>query len=167
MTGKTRLLIAIAAFASMAVIWIASVPTEYDFSGGVVDGWEHYGKDEGGKRYSRLDQINRENVGDLEVAWEYHTGDLNDGSKGGKKSTFETTPVIADGLLYLTTVHGLTIALDPTTGAEIWKHDPAVDRRDRDDAELGDERDGRDLGAHGAVLRLGARIRPDLGPGII
>jgi quinoprotein glucose dehydrogenase len=128
LTSKTRLLIAIAAFASMALVWIACVPTEYDFSGGAVDGWEHYGKDEGGKRYSRLDQINRENVGDLEVAWEYHTGDLNDGSNGGKKSTFQTTPVTADGLLYLTTVHGLTIALDPETGAEIWKHDPAVDR---------------------------------------
>jgi quinoprotein glucose dehydrogenase len=128
MSNRAVLRVSVAfAFVAMLLFFLHK-PANYDYSGGVVDGWEHYGKDEGGMRYSGLNQINRENVGDLEVAWEYHTGDFNDGTDGSKKTTFEVTPIIADGLLYVTTVHGLTIALDPITGEEVWKHDPQISR---------------------------------------
>lgn len=42
----------------------------------VADDWIHYGGDEGGSHYSPLSEINRENVGRLQLAWSYQTGDI-------------------------------------------------------------------------------------------
>ena len=95
-------------------------------SGGIAD-WSYYGRDQEGTRHAPLDQINRDNVGYLEIAWEYHTGDFSDGSDGRPETTFQATPILVDGVLYLATVYGLVIALSPETGAEIWKYDPGVD----------------------------------------
>ena len=95
-------------------------------TGGVAD-WPYYGRDQEGTRYAPLDQINRANVGYLEKTWEYHTGDFSDGSDGRPKTTFQATPILVDGVLYLATVYGRVIALNPETGAEIWSYDPEVD----------------------------------------
>lgn len=100
---------------------------EIVFTGGPVADWPVYGRDHGGTRYSRLDQINRNNVSQLEIAWEYHTGDFSDGSDGRQKTTFQTTPIVVEGVLYLSTVYGRVIALDPETGAEHWTYDPKID----------------------------------------
>src|SRR5262245_7723980 len=67
-----------------------------------TDDWPAYGRDPGGMRYSPLDEINRQNVPQLKVAWVFHTGDISDGSKGRQRSGFETTPILVDGMLYLT-----------------------------------------------------------------
>ncbi len=95
--------------------------------GGVVAGWAHYGGDAGGSRYSPLDQINRGNVRRLEIAWTYRTGDVSDGSKYERKTSFETTPILFEGTLYLSTPFSRVIALDPETGAERWSYDPKID----------------------------------------
>jgi quinoprotein glucose dehydrogenase len=63
----------------------------------------------------------------LEIAWEYHTGDFSDGSDGREKTSFQATPILAEGVLYVSTVSAQVIALDPETGAERWKYDPGVD----------------------------------------
>ena len=73
-------------------------------------------------RYSPLDQIHRGNVAELEVAWTYHTGELE---RGGK--TIECTPLVVDGVMYLTTGHLRVIALDAATGRELWAFDPFAD----------------------------------------
>lgn len=99
-----------------------------DLTQGPTAEWPTYGNDDGGTRYSVLDQINRENVSLLEVAWEYHTGDSSDGSDDLQPTTFQATPILVDGVLYLSTVFGRVIALDPETGDEIWNYDPGVDR---------------------------------------
>jgi quinoprotein glucose dehydrogenase len=88
------------------------------------DEWPCYGHDAGGMRYSPLTQINRDNVERLKVAWVYHTGDISDGRHDQKRSGFETTPLLVDGTLYLTTPFNRVIALDPETGTERWSHDP-------------------------------------------
>ncbi len=102
-------------------------------SGEPADGpladWPAYGGDAGGSRYSRLTQINRGNVAQLQVAWEYHTGDVSDGSGGRAKSEFEATPIVAGGTMYLTTPFNRVIALDPETGKEKWAFDPQLDLR--------------------------------------
>ena len=94
-----------------------------------VAGWPYYGGDAGGSRYSPLAQISRDNVTKLAVAWEYHTGDVSDGSDGRRKSAFETTPIVVDGTMYLTTPFNRVIALDPETGQEKWSFDPKIDLR--------------------------------------
>ena len=90
--------------------------------------WPAYGNDPGGMRYSPLTQINRDTVSKLKIVWTFHTGDISDGSNGQKRSSFETTPILVDGALYLTTPFNRVIALDPATGKQRWAYDPQIDR---------------------------------------
>jgi quinoprotein glucose dehydrogenase len=92
----------------------------------VPDEWPAYGRDAGGQRYSPLNQITRENVKGLQVAWTFHTGDIADGSKSLVKSQFEATPIMVDGTLYLGTPFNRVIALDPETGQQRWAFDPQI-----------------------------------------
>ena len=80
--------------------------------------WANVGNDKGGMRYSALDEINRETVGKLKVAWTYHTNDAGEGT------TIECTPLVIDGVMYVTTVRTKVVALDAATGSKIWEFDP-------------------------------------------
>ncbi len=80
--------------------------------------WPVYGHDAGGTKYSPLAQIQPGNVQRLARAWTYHTGEQG--------STFEATPVVIGGVLYVSTQQQKIVALDAETGAEIWKFDPKV-----------------------------------------
>lgn len=91
-------------------------------------GWPTYGHDPGGMRYSPLAKINRDNVSKLKVAWVFHTGDVQDSPDGGKRSGFETTPILVDGTLYITTGFNRVVALDPATGRQKWSYDPKIAR---------------------------------------
>lgn len=82
--------------------------------------WEVYGGDKMGRRYSKLDQINRSNVDQLEVAWIHNTGDLQEGGRG----TIEASPIIVDGVLYITSPSLKVLALEADTGERIWTFDP-------------------------------------------
>ena len=88
--------------------------------------WSAYGGTTNGLRFSSLNQITKDNVKDLEVAWTYHTGDLR-GNDDASEYTFEATPLKANGMLYFCTPHNEVHALDPETGAVKWKHTPAKD----------------------------------------
>ncbi len=92
-----------------------------------ADDWPYYGHDAGGMRYSPLTQINRENVANLKVAWTFHVGDISDGSGGKKRSGLETTPILVDGTLYLTTAFNRVFAIDPETGKQRWVYDPMIE----------------------------------------
>ncbi|HEY4980186.1 MAG TPA: pyrroloquinoline quinone-dependent dehydrogenase [Candidatus Acidoferrum sp.] len=92
-----------------------------------TEDWPNYGNDAGGMRYSSLSQINRENVTNLKVAWTFHVGDISDGSNGKKRSGLETTPILVDGTLYLTTAFNRVFAIDPETGKQLWVYDPMVE----------------------------------------
>jgi len=92
------------------------------------DGWAHYGGDAGGQRYSPLTQIDRNNVTTLEKAWTYRTGELGEGFRRRDKLAFEATPILVEGLLYLSTPTNIVIALDPATGEERWRYDTRVAR---------------------------------------
>jgi quinoprotein glucose dehydrogenase len=85
--------------------------------------WPNIGADKGGNRYSNLKQINRENVKKLKVAWTYRTGD----AEYEKKTPLECTPIVVNGVMYLTTVKSKVIALDAATGRELWKYDPFLE----------------------------------------
>src|SRR5215472_2115890 len=96
-------------------------------AGGPIADWPYYGGDVGGSRYSRLTEINKSNVAKLKIAWEYHTGDVSDGSGNRRKSAFEATPVVTSGVMYLSTPFNRVIALNPETGRERWSFDPKID----------------------------------------
>ena len=91
-------------------------------------GWQHYGADPGGTRYSPAQQIDRTNVNRLQLAWTYRTGAMEQPTKLIKgKAAFEATPILVDNKLFLTTPYDVVIALDPKTGAKLWEYNPGVD----------------------------------------
>lgn len=90
--------------------------------------WRAYGNDAGASHYSPLDQIQKNNVSRLKVAWTYRTRDREAGGPSAKKQAFEATPLMIGGRLYFTTPFGRAIALDAATGKELWVFDPKVDR---------------------------------------
>ena len=71
--------------------------------------------------------MNRENVAQLKIAWTYRTGALEQLGDLKHNATFEATPILVDGRLYLSTPHGHVLALDPQTGAKVWEFDAQVD----------------------------------------
>src|SRR3990172_1984486 len=79
--------------------------------------WPHYHGDTGGTRYSPLDQITKENAGDLQIAWQWSSA--NFGPTPEYKN--ETTPIQIDGVLYFTA--GLrrdVVAIDAGTAETLW-----------------------------------------------
>lgn len=93
--------------------------------------WPTYGGDEFGQRYSALAEINRDNVGQLEVAWTYRTGERGEGFARAEKLAFEATPILLGDRLYLSTPTSIVIALEAATGREQWRYDPKIDRAHR------------------------------------
>ncbi|MBI4324172.1 MAG: PQQ-binding-like beta-propeller repeat protein [Chloroflexi bacterium] len=78
--------------------------------------WHRSHGDSGGTRYSALDQINRRNVADLQVAWVYH-------SKDGA-GNIQCNPIIANGILFAPTPGKHIVAVQAETGAELWRFQP-------------------------------------------
>jgi quinoprotein glucose dehydrogenase len=87
--------------------------------------WPAYGNDPGGSRYAPLDDLSRENVGRLELAWTFRTGDASQ-REGPSELAFEVTPILVEDTLYLCTPSNRVIALDPTTGVQRWSYDPHI-----------------------------------------
>jgi len=78
--------------------------------------WTAYAGDTSGSHYSKLAEITPTNVSKLQIAWSYHTGDVSDGTDLPAHSSFETTPLVVNGRMFVTTPFSRLIALDPETG---------------------------------------------------
>jgi quinoprotein glucose dehydrogenase len=85
--------------------------------------WSVYGGGSESARYSKLNQINRENVRDLEVAWTFDSKDAYRGSE------MQCNPLIVNGVLYATTPKVNVIALNAATGKLLWRFDPHQGRK--------------------------------------
>ncbi len=83
--------------------------------------WAVYGGNTDNTHYTTLDQITPENIGQLEVAWTYDTGDAFEGSE------MQANPIVIDGILYAATPKLDVFALNAATGEEIWRFDPTPD----------------------------------------
>ncbi len=81
--------------------------------------WPVYLGDKGRSHYSPLAQINRSNVGQLQIAWTYDTGD---------RGEYQANNLIVNGVLYTASPSRKVIALDAATGRELWKWDPRSER---------------------------------------
>src|SRR6202030_206900 len=78
--------------------------------------WPNYGNDRGAMRYSPLTQITPANVTSLKVAWAYHMKPAD----ATRVATSETTPLVVGNTMYLGSPYGKIVALDATTGKELW-----------------------------------------------
>jgi quinoprotein glucose dehydrogenase len=88
-----------------------------------VGEWRAYGADKAGTKYSPLDEINRETIGNLRIAWQRSSMPeelLADFPNTAGSRNFQNTPLMIDGLLYMSSVVGAVVALDPTTGKTVW-----------------------------------------------
>ena len=81
--------------------------------------WLTHGRTYGEQRFSPLARITTGNVGELGLAW---THELKT-SRGAS-----ATPLVVDGVMYVTSAWSLVYALDAKTGEELWTYDPQVDR---------------------------------------
>ena len=93
--------------------------------------WKNWGNDPGGSRFSELAQINRTNVGNLRQAWVFHTGEVQPDTRNFAPAhidQFESTPLVVDGTMYLSTPSGRVVALDAESGSELWRFDSQTSR---------------------------------------
>jgi glucose dehydrogenase len=86
--------------------------------------WPYYSGDEASTKYSRLTQINKSNVSLLRVAWTWKTDETELKQFGTHPGTFENSPLMIDNVLYVTTPYNQVVALNPESGALLWKFDP-------------------------------------------
>jgi quinoprotein glucose dehydrogenase len=112
MTVQTRYFVAIVGIAA----WMCTLPTQAQQ--GAADGeWSVYGGDAGSTKYSPLDQINAENVGELQIAWRWKTDNFGP----QPLANFQVTPLMVDGVLYFTAGQSrVVIAADAKTGETLW-----------------------------------------------
>src|ERR1022692_434539 len=125
------------------VVAMAAALAQSNKTGDSSKEWPTYGHDAGGMRFSPLTEINAANVDRLQVAWVYHMrpegfvaparggggayGETPDGNAGRGRGRggpgflpSETTPLAIDGVMYLSTPYSRVVAIDPTTGKELW-----------------------------------------------
>jgi quinoprotein glucose dehydrogenase len=104
---------------AMVILALTSPPVLKGQTGALKGEWRAYGGDSGHTRYSPLDQINAGNFNNLVVAWRFKTDHLGP----RPEFMFESTPVMANGVLYSTGgSRRAVVALDPETGEELWMH---------------------------------------------
>src|SRR5437868_8061745 len=75
--------------------------------------WLTYSRDYTGQRYSPLDQIHAGNVGKLRIAWMHQAAEAD---------TFETSPIVVDGVMFITEPPNMVKALDAGSGRVLWKY---------------------------------------------
>ena len=92
--------------------------------------WPSYGGDNGSSKYSPLDQINAQNVDDLVTAWSWDSVDnatvianLAAGNNSAVPAAYKATPIVVDGVMYVSTSFGRIVALNATSGNRLWSYD--------------------------------------------
>jgi alcohol dehydrogenase (cytochrome c) len=76
-------------------------------------GWLTYGRDYANQRFSPLAQIDAGNVTRLRPAWQF---------RSGVSATFQATPLVVDGVMYLSLPFSHVVALDAASGRELWRY---------------------------------------------
>ncbi len=86
--------------------------------------WREYGGDPGAMKYSALKNITRDNIGQLRKAWRWSSGERRDTVARVRPGYFEATPLMIGDTLYFPTPYNQVVALDASTGRELWRYDP-------------------------------------------
>src|SRR4026209_1125457 len=89
-----------------------------------VQEWPFYGGDQAGTKFSPLTDVNTTNVAKLAVAWVWTNGEKALEDFGTRPGNFQTTPLMIDNVLYLSTPYNRVVALSPETGAHLRAFDP-------------------------------------------
>ena len=98
-----------------------AVPVKPVAPGEEQKNWAHWGNTTHGDRFAALDQINKQNVNQLQVAWVAHTGDIPQSNGSGAED--QNTPLQIGDTLYVCTPYSKVLALDVDSGKEKWRYD--------------------------------------------
>jgi alcohol dehydrogenase (cytochrome c) len=98
----------------LLIVFAAYAATLAAADGATGKDWPSYGGTHAALRYSSLDQINTSNVKALAPAWMFQTGDYENG--------LQSTPIVIDGVMYISTSNAWVFALDGETGRVIWEY---------------------------------------------
>ena len=100
--------------------------------------WDTFNGQLNAQKYATADQITPDNVGQLKVAWQLHTGDVSDGSNpnGPKASDWGATPLFVNNTLYVSTPFDRIFAIEPDTGKVKWTFDTKIKLVDPTQGEL-------------------------------
>jgi quinoprotein glucose dehydrogenase len=145
----SRVLVAVLAVAAVAALAAQpSVPGAGE--------WRYYGGDAASTKYSPLDQITRDNVGRLEIAWRWSSpdNDIAAASATTRPGGFQDTPIMVGGVLYTTTSLGIYAAVDPGTGRTLWQYDPGLWKLGMRPPNLGFTHRGAAYWTDGRVRRI-------------
>jgi Glucose dehydrogenase len=97
------------------------VPVKPVTAGEQQKNWTHWGNTTHGDRFAALDQINKQNVDKLQVAWVAHTGDIPVSNGSGAED--QNTPLQVGDTLFVCTPYSKVLALDVDSGKEKWRYD--------------------------------------------
>jgi len=86
--------------------------------------WPAYAADAGSTHYSPLADVDRQNVAQLKLTWEWKPGEDVKPEYGTRPGMFENTPLMIDDVLYLSTPYNRVVALEAASGRELWRYDP-------------------------------------------
>jgi quinoprotein glucose dehydrogenase len=137
--------------------WTAQVSGQFGAKNGQ---WRSYAGDSGSTKYTPLDQITRENVSNLRIAWRRPAVDPSLTARDPSlrfSNNFRATPLMVNGVLYSPNGIGLTEAFNPATGTTIWVQEPIESKELRGDSTRGvaywtDGKDERILVQRGEYL---------------
>ena len=123
-------LVVCAAWCCAVMLSPASSLAQYGATNGE---WRSYGGDLGSTKYSPLDQIDATNFQDLRLAWRWESADGSLDLEAIRRQVprvqfrmFQATPLMVEGVLYLSTAMHQIAAVDAATGDTLWVHDPEV-----------------------------------------
>ncbi len=110
---------------SVVVVLVQALPITAQDGGAMVE-WPAFGNGPDNTKYSALDQIDRSNFHQLQVAWEWESVStpVADANKAVKPGQFKPIPIMRDGVVYVATEVAQAAAVDAATGETLWTYDP-------------------------------------------
>ena len=125
--------------ASLLVLAASAVGVPLLAQRGVAGEWPVYGGDHGSTKYAALDQVDRDNVKRLEIAWTWESPDnaMAGDDRRLMPGGFKSTPIMKGGVLYVSTSYNQAAAIDAATGEQRWVFDPGLRAEGRRPHNLG------------------------------
>ena len=111
-------------FALLAVAALVTTAFACVQEPGATPGWPFVGADQAHTKYSVAAEITAANVGELEIVWNWEPNEAPLEAYATRPGPFQATPIMVNGILYLSTMYTRVAALDAETGAELWTFDP-------------------------------------------
>ena len=116
---KMRAIVCLTLFAACGLL-APRAAAEISLTDRASSDWPYYGRALDNQRFSPLAQINADNAGQLKLAWRFNTG---------KIGSFQTSPIVRAGVMYLTTPYNDVIALRADTGETLWRYRHALRKK--------------------------------------